>query len=184
MVPLTMLWLPILVSAVIVFIASNILWMALPFWHNRDYKKTGDDEAFMNLTANLPSGQYLFPFLDYKTLTAEQRAELSKRPGGYLLLRNPNNFSFPAAIAIWFLYILFVSFFVAYLTGRTLGPGTHYLEVFRVAGTIGVAAWALGMNFSSSIWYGKPWIVTIKEIIDGVIYGVLIAGTFGWLWPN
>jgi hypothetical protein len=43
MVPLSSLWLPILVSAVFVFIASNLLWMALPFWHRKDNGKLPDE---------------------------------------------------------------------------------------------------------------------------------------------
>jgi len=26
--------------------------------------------------------------------------------------------------------------------------------------------------------------MTIKEVVDGLIYGLLTAGTFGWLWPR
>lgn len=47
MVALSSLWLPILVSAVIVFIASNVLWMALPFWH-RDYGKLPDEKTVID----------------------------------------------------------------------------------------------------------------------------------------
>jgi hypothetical protein len=28
------------------------------------------------------------------------------------------------------------------------------------------------------------WGTTIKEVIDGLVYGLLTAGTFGWLWPR
>ena len=38
------LWLPILVSAVIVWIASALIWMALP-WHKNDFAKTSDEEG-------------------------------------------------------------------------------------------------------------------------------------------
>jgi hypothetical protein len=83
----------------------------------------------------------------------------------------------------WFAYCLLIGFFVAYLTGRTLGPGTHYLAVFRVAGTAAFLAYGLG-NLSNSIWKGQPWSMTIKESLDGLVFGLLTAGTFGWLWPH
>jgi hypothetical protein len=35
-----------------------------------------------------------------------------------------------------------------------------------------------------SIWYSRAWINTIKSTIDGLIYALLTAGTFGWLWPR
>jgi hypothetical protein len=75
-----------------------------------------------------------------------------------------------------------IGLFVAYLTGRTLMPGANYLVVFRVAGT--AAFLAYGLNLSSGIWKGQPWSMTIKEVIDGLVYGLLTAGTFGWLWPR
>jgi len=38
------LWLPILVSAVVVFFVSAIIWMAMP-WHKSDFSKTSDEEG-------------------------------------------------------------------------------------------------------------------------------------------
>ncbi len=183
MVPLTALWLPILVSAVIVFIGSTLLWMALPFWHGRDYKRLPDEKPFVDGAKSLASGQYIFPWMDWKNATPEKKAEIATLPGGYMIIRNPNAFSFPKALLLHFLSAVLVSVFVAYLTGHALAAGTHYLTVFRIAGTAGVLGWAFG-NFGDSIWYGKPWIVTIKQSIDGLAYGLLIGGTFGWLWPR
>ncbi|MFP5246778.1 MAG: hypothetical protein ACLGH0_08795, partial [Thermoanaerobaculia bacterium] len=157
MVPLTMLWLPILVSAVLVFIASNILWMMLPFWHSSDYKRLADEQPMMNALTPLSPGQYIFPWLDWKNATPERKAELAKLPSGYMIVRGPGTFGFGKAIFLWFVYIVIVSVFVAYLTGRTVAAGTEYLLVFRVAGTAGTMAWALGSDIANSIWYGRPW---------------------------
>ena len=38
--------------------------------------------------------------------------------------------------------------------------------------------------WQDSIWYKKKWSTTVKNTIDGLIYGLLTGGTFGWLWPN
>ena len=46
MVPLTSLWLPILLSAVVVFAASSIIHMVLPY-HRNDFKKLPDEEGFL-----------------------------------------------------------------------------------------------------------------------------------------
>ena len=83
----------------------------------------------------------------------------------------------------WFLFTLVVSFFVAYLAAHTLAPGTHYLQVFRVVGTVALLAYAAG-SAPNSIWMGKPWSSTFKDMLDGLIYALLTAGTFGWLWPK
>jgi hypothetical protein len=83
----------------------------------------------------------------------------------------------------WFVFCLLVGFFVAYLAAHTLAPGTQYLIVFRVVGTAAFLAYGLG-NLSNGIWKGQTWSATIKEVIDGLVYGLLTAGTFGWLWPR
>jgi len=185
MVPVTMLWLPILVSAVIVFITANVLWMALPFWHQKDYSRTGNDDALVNATTPLKSGYYMFPFSDYKNMTPEKRDELKKLPMGLLILRNPNRFNFGATIAGYFIYTLFISAVVGYLAGILMGPGQPYARVFRVVATAAMLAWSFGAgHISDSLWYGKPWSITIKTIIDGVLYGLLMGGVFGWLWPK
>jgi len=86
-------------------------------------------------------------------------------------------------MGMWFVFCLIIGLFVAYLTGRTLPFGANYLVVFRVAGTAGFLGYGLG-HISDGIWKGQPWSATIKEVIDGLIYGLLTAGTFGWLWPR
>jgi len=65
----------------------------------------------------------------------------------------------------------------------TVAPAARYLAVFRVAGTAAFLAYGLG-NLSNGIWKGQTWSSTIKEVFDGLIYGLLTAGTFGWLWPR
>lgn len=68
-------------------------------------------------------------------------------------------------------------------TGHTVAARANYLVVFRVAGTAGFLAYGLG-HLSNSIWRGQPWVMTLKEVVDGLVYGLLTAGTFGWLWPR
>ncbi|MEO8378108.1 MAG: hypothetical protein ABI779_00450 [Acidobacteriota bacterium] len=183
MVPLSALWLPILVSAVFVFIASNILWMGLPFWHYRDYKRLPDDKVFVDGARSLKAGLYVFPWMDWKTMTPEQKADAQKGPSAMMIVRNPAVFSFGKTLSLYFLYCLLGSFMAAYVASATLAPGTEYLRVFRIAGAAGMLFWSFGTNVSDAIWYGKPWGATIKHIIDGLIFGMLIGGTFGWLWP-
>jgi hypothetical protein len=70
--------------------------------------------------------------------------------------------------------------FAAYLASRTLTLGTGFAEVYRYGGFPGI--W--GSPPQESIWAGRSWVVTFKHIFDSVIYAVLTAGTFGWLWPK
>lgn len=183
MVHLSALWLPILVSAVFVFIASNILWMALPFWHHSDYGKLPDEKPVLDGLSAAKSGLYIVPCVDWRNVTPEQREEMQRRPTATLIVRNPGKFSLGKTLFLWLLYILVVSFFVAYLAGHTVAAGTKYLEVFRVVGAAAFLAYAL-RTVPEGIWYGKPWRVIFKESIDGLIYSLLTAGSFGWLWPR
>jgi hypothetical protein len=86
-------------------------------------------------------------------------------------------------LGLWFVYCLIIGFFVAYLTAHTVASGATYRAVFRVAGSAAFMAYGLG-SLSNSIWKGQPWSMTAKEVIDGLVYGLLMAGTFGWLWPR
>lgn len=89
----------------------------------------------------------------------------------------------PKFLIQWFVFCLVIGSSVAYLTGLTVPPGAQYMAVFRVAGTAAFLGYGLG-NLSNGIWKGQPWLVTIKEVFDGLVFGLLTAGTFGWLWPR
>lgn len=183
MVALSLLWLPILVATVFVFIASAIIWMALPFWHGKDYGTIPNDKPIVDALAGVKSGQYVVPFNDWGKMTPEARAAAQTQPSAFMLVRNPLAFSFPKTLGMYFLFILLVNIFVAYVTGRTKPVGAPYLEIFRIAGTVAFLCHGL-RGIPDSIWYGKPWKVTIKEMIDGLLFALLTGGAFGWLWPR
>jgi hypothetical protein len=185
MVPLTALWLPILLAAVIVFIASSILHMVLPY-HKTDYHQLPDEDKLLATLrgADLKRGLYIFPFCTHKEMKSPAMIEKYKQgPVGTMTIFPSGPPAMPKYLVTWFVYCLIVGFFVAYLTGRTVPPGTNYLAVFRVAGTAAFLAYGIGL-LSNGIWKGQPWGMVIKEVIDGLIYSLLTAGTFGWLWPR
>jgi hypothetical protein len=92
-------------------------------------------------------------------------------------------FNMGRSLGLWTVYLVVVGIFVAYVTGRHLEPGTHYLGVFRLAGTVAFLAYS-GSQLPSAIWWGKPLNVALKETADGLLYALLTAGAFGWLWPR
>ena len=186
MVALTSLWLPILVSAVIVFIASSLIHMVIG-WHRSDYKKLPEEEKILAAIGNVgvPPGFYIFPYCpSHKEVASPEMTEKYKRGPVGLVTVIPNG---PPAmgkyLGLWFLFCLLVGVFVAYLTGRTIGVGAPYLAVFRVAGTVAFLGYA-GAIPADSIWKGQAWSTTFKHMFDGLIYGLLTAGVFGWLWPR
>jgi hypothetical protein len=185
MVSLAALWLPIVLSAVFVFIASSIMHMLLPY-HRSDYKPLPDEEKVTAAlrSVGLTRGLYVFPFCTHKDMKSPAMAEKYKQgPVGTMTVAPSGPPAMPKFLAMWFIYCLVIGFFTAYLTGHTVAQGAHYLAVFRVAGTAAFMSYGLA-NLSSGIWKMQPWSMTIKEVIDGLVYGLLTAGTFGWLWPR
>ncbi|HKW87579.1 MAG TPA: hypothetical protein VJN21_02365 [Candidatus Acidoferrales bacterium] len=185
MVPLTALWLPIVLSAVIVFVASSIMHMALPY-HKNDYRQLPNEDKLLATLrgAGLTRGMYHFPFCSHKDLkTPAMQEKFKQGPVGHVTIFPSGPVNMGKFLGMWFVYCLIIGFFVAYLTGRTVAQGTDYLAVFRVAGTAGFMAYGLGI-ISNGIWKGQPWGMVLKEVFDGLIYGLLTAGTFGWLWPK
>jgi hypothetical protein len=87
------------------------------------------------------------------------------------------------SLAQWFVYCLIVSVFAAYITGRAVEPGASYLKVFRFAGATAFFCYAVAL-WQDSIWYKRKWSTTAKNSFDGLVYGLMTAGTFGWLWPR
>ena len=185
MVPLAALWLPIVLSAVVVFVASSIIHMLLTY-HRSDYHQLPEEDkvlAFLR-PLNLKRGLYVFPYCLPKDMKSPASIEKYKQgPVGLLTIMPSGPPAMPKFLIQWFVFCLLVGFFVAYLTGHTVLAGANYLTVFRVAGTAAFLAYGLG-NLSNGIWKGQTWSATIKEVIDGLVYGLLTAGVFGWLWPR
>jgi hypothetical protein len=186
MVSLGALWLPILLSAVFVFIVSSIIHMVLKY-HASDYRKLPNEDAVRAAVraGSPPPGQYVTPHVaDFKLMdTPEVKQKFVEGPVAVMYVRKPGETGMGPALVNWFLFSLVVSFFVAYITCHVLGPGTEYLQVFRVVGATAFLAYAAG-QVPAAIWMGKPWSLALKEIFDGLVYGLVTAGTFGWLWPR
>ena len=186
MVGLTTLWLPILLSAVVVFVASSLVHMALKY-HKNDYAKLQNEDAVVEALRrnNVGPGDYMFPHCGEQAnmKNPEMQKKFEKGPIGLLYVRPNGMPNMGKHLTLWLLYTLAVGVFIAYVTGRTLAPGTDYLHVFRVAGTVGFLTYA-GAEPVSSIWKGVRWSTTVKNMFDGLLYGLLSAGVFGWLWPR
>lgn len=185
MAVLMALWLPIIVAAVVVFVASSIMHMVLPY-HKGDYKQLPEEDKVLAMlrAGGLKPGQYIFPHGTHQNMkTVEMQEKFKQGPVGIMFVRPSGAVAMGKFLGMWFAFCVVIGVFVAYLTGHTVAPGESYLKVFRVAGTAGFLAYGLG-NLSNGIWKGQPWSVTIKEVIDGLIYGSLTAGVFGWLWPR
>jgi hypothetical protein len=91
--------------------------------------------------------------------------------------------SMKSNLSQWFLYSVVVGVFAAYVAGRALPPGSPYLAVFRFVGVTAFIGYSVAL-WQMSIWYRRSWSITVKATVDGLLYALLTAGTFGWLWPR
>jgi Flp pilus assembly protein TadB len=184
MVSIVSLWLPILLSAVFVFIASSIIHMVLPF-HWKDFSKAPKEDALLDALRSLeiPPGEYIVPHCATPK-DMKDPAFLEKRNKGPIAFMTvmPGNTGMAGSLAGWFVFCIVVSVIAAYVAGRALGPGVHYAQVFRFVGCTAFVGYTLAL-WQNTIWYKRRVSTTLKSNVDGLVYALLTAGTFGWLWP-
>ncbi len=180
------LWLPIVVASVFVFIVSAIIHLLLP-WHKNDYPRLPDEDRVRTALRPLkiPPGDYLLPrpATIREMRTPEYTEKITQGPVMRLTVL-PNEMPTMASNFIfWFIYTIMISFFSAYLTGRALPPGAEYLQVFRFTGAVAFLGYVAAL-WQMSIWFRRSVALSFKATVDGLIYALVTAGTFGWLWPR
>lgn len=182
-VALTSLWLPILLSGVVVFIVSSLIWTVVGY-HNSDWSELPDENSVSAALKGTAPGQYHLPYVaDNKGKQSEEwQAKFREGPAAMVTVVPHGSLAMGKQLGTWLVYCLAISLMVAYVTSRAVDPGAEYLHVFRIAATVGVLAYA-GAAPMGSIWFGHSWGRTVKDLLDGLIYGLATAGIFGWLWP-
>jgi hypothetical protein len=185
-IPITTLWLPILVAAVLVFVMSSIIHMLMSY-HRNDFAKLPEEDRVMDALRpfNIPPGDYVFPFAGgMEAMKSEAyQQKVAKGPVAFVTVLRPGAvFNMGSQLTQWFAYSLMVGIFAAYLAGRLLSPGADYIAVFRVTGTVAFACYSMAL-MQRSIWWSQNWTATLKSMFDGLLYALLTAGAFGWLWP-
>ena len=174
------LWLPILVSAALVFIVSAIIWMVMP-WHKTDFTRCEDEEAVRAALRGHDPGYYLLPYcIDQKELKKpEVEQKFKEGPLAYITVIPNGVPKMGSKLVLSFLYYIVVGIICAYFVSRTATPDMSYLATFRIAGTVAFVSYGLAY-FQESIWFGRPWSLTAKSLLDALIYSLLTGGTFGW----
>ncbi|MFN7986359.1 MAG: hypothetical protein U0529_02740 [Thermoanaerobaculia bacterium] len=186
MVPITSLWIPILVSAALVFVVSSVIHMLLPI-HKGDFRKLPkEDEALEAMgRLGLPPGDYMFPQASAMSDLKDPAflAKMAKGPVGTMTIVPSGPPAMGASLGLWFVYCAVVGLFAAYVAGRALAVGAHYLAVFRFAGVTAFVGYSLAL-WQNTIWYRRSALTTLKSTVDGLVYALCTAGVFGWLWPR
>lgn len=185
-VPILSLWFPILLSAVVVFVLSTLVHMVLGY-HKNDFRKLPDEDVFADALRklNIPPGDYMLPYVtDTKEMKSpEFHEKVKKGPRAIMTLMPGRSLSMTNELIQWFIYLVIVGVFAAYVSGRALQEGAPYLAVFRFAGVTAFCCHAIA-GWQASIWYKRPWSVTFRNTFDGLVYALFTAGVFGWLWPR
>ena len=185
MVSLIQLWLPILLSAVLVFIASSLLHMVLKFWHMPDCRGFSNEDEVrdaMRKGATGP-GMYMLPFCKPEAMKQpEMQQKFTQGPNAFVLVRSNGMMNMGAYLGQWFGFCVLVSLFCALLIAHVAEPGAPIPYVFHRVALVAVMGYAFGA-IPNAIWWAHPWGSTVKHIIDGVIYALITAATFAWLWP-
>ena len=186
MTPLAALWLPMLISIVIVFVASSIIHMAMP-WHKTEYPAVPNQDAVADALRPyaIPPGDYMLPrgagMADMKSPAFQDKMN---RGPNIIMTVLPNGMTKMGPMFVqWTLFIAVVTLFAAYAASRAMAPGVDYKQVFRMISIVAFAGYALG-EWPISIWYRRGFALAAKSTFDALIYALLTAGVFGWLWTE
>ena len=185
MVSLAQLWLPIVVAAVGVFVASSLIHMIFK-WHNSDYRKLPNEDDVRKVVggSNAP-GQYFIPYCtdpsEFKKPEVVQK--FVDGPVAMLVVRPSGPPTMGMQLGLWFAFNIVIAICAAYLAAKSIPAGASAGQIARVVCTVTFLAYA-GGSVTGSIWMGKPWASTAKEVLDALIYGVVSALAFAWLWPG
>jgi Flp pilus assembly protein TadB len=186
MTQMSALWLPILLSSIFVFIVSSIIHMASP-WHKTDYPKLANEEQVMDALRPLAlsPGDYFMPrpesMADMKS--AEFKTKMERGPRVLMTVMPPGTAGMARELVMWFIYLIVVGILTGYVAAHALPPGAPFRAVIRFAGLVSFIAYAAAL-WQLSIWYRRSWGITIKATIDSLIYGLVTALTFAYLWPR
>ena len=184
MISIEQLWIPIVLSAVLVFVMSSLIHMVFK-WHNSEYHGfANEDEVRRALRASAP-GQYMVPYCtDQKDIKKpEMQQKFVEGPVGMIALRKPGPPTMGPMLGQWFALNLVIAIVAGYLACKTVPVGASFLAVARVVSLTTFLAYAAG-SVTDGIWWGRPWSAVAKELLDAFIYGLVTSAAFGWLWPR
>lgn len=175
------LWLPIIVSAVVTFIAGAVIWMAMP-WHKGEWQQTPNEETVRAALKDCPPGMYTVPNCNDRAEynSPEMQKKFMDGPQGYITILPSGLPKMGGKLVMMFGYNLVVAVVCAYMVSRTLAAGADYLTLFRVSGTVAFIAYGMAY-IQESVWFGRRWASTMKTFLDALIYSLLTGAVFGWL---
>jgi hypothetical protein len=179
------LWLPILLSAVVVFVISCLVHMVLK-WHASDYGTLTNEDAVRDAirAGNLAPGRYVMPHCkEMKDMGSEAMVKkYQEGPVGHLTILPNGVPNMGKYLGLWFLWSLVIAVVAAFLASRLVATGhAHAGTAAKLVGAVSFIAHGFG-TVSESIWVGRPWSSSVKYMLDAALYAVGSALVFCWLW--
>src|SRR5262245_40891401 len=184
--PFGSLWLPVLVSAVVVFILSSIFHMVIGH-HKADYKGLrNEDEVRDALRRGSPApGTYTVPYC--KEMKDMKSPEMQKKwtDGPIAMLAiSPNGApNMGKYLGLWFVFCFIVSFLTAYVARITLNAGSDPMLILRLTSTVAFMGYGVGYGIDY-IWKASPLANIVRAVIDALIYSLATGFIFKLLWPG
>jgi hypothetical protein len=156
-------------------------------YHRGDVARLpSEDEAMDALRKfDIPAGDYMAPHPGGPAAMKDPAfiEKMKRGPVVYMTVVPSGPPAMGKSLVQWFVYCLVVGVFAAYVAGRALESGAEYLAVFRFAGATAFCGYVLAL-WQDSIWWSRKWSTTLKHTFDGLVYALVTAGFFGWLWPR
>lgn len=180
------LWLPILLSAGVVFVISSAIHMVFK-WHAPEYRGFANEDAVRDvIRANHPSpGTYVVPYCsDMKAMGSDAMLQKYREgPVGFVTIAPNGAQNMGKSLGSWFLFNLIVAAVAAFLVTQMLGlDPTQAGAAAKSVGGISFIAYGFG-TITESIWMARRWSSSAKHVLDAALYAIGSGFVFFWLWP-
>ncbi|MEN9402180.1 MAG: hypothetical protein RL091_883 [Verrucomicrobiota bacterium] len=180
------LWLPILLSAVAVFVISSLIHMVFK-WHASDYRAFANEDAVSAaIRAGQPTpGRYVLPYCsDMKDMASEgMKKKYEDGPVGHVTIMPNGAHNMGKYLGLWFLWSLAIAVAAAFIVSQIFGLNpARATAVAKLVGSVTFIAHGFG-SVTESIWMGRSWSTTAKNLLDAALYGISSGLVFYYLWP-
>jgi hypothetical protein len=182
---LVSVWLPILLSAGVVFVISSLVHMVFK-WHASDYSSFANEEAVRDaIRAGKPAhGRYVLPYCgDMKDMASEaMKKKYAEGPVGHITILPNGAPNMGKHLGQWFLWCLIIATVAAFVTVKLVALDPFLARrAAKVIGALTFIAHGFG-TVTESIWRGRPWSSSAKYLLDAALYAIGSAAVFYWLW--
>ncbi len=179
------LWLPILVAAIGVFVASSLVHMVFK-WHNPEYRGLPNEDAVRDVVraGNLSPGLYITPKCnDMKDMASEAMIKkYTEGPVAFITVMPNGAPNMGRALGLWFVFNVFAATVIAAIALSVMPALTDGHAAAHLIGILTFIAYGFG-SLQDFIWMGKPLSSMLKYELDALFYAVVSALAFWWLWP-